>query len=58
LSAQIFWLTNRRNDLWADKRAIVQNNIYNKAGANGTFTGEDREFSGNIMDTLRKKLEE
>jgi hypothetical protein len=47
LSAQIFWLTNRCPDIWADKRAVINNNnnnyLINKGdNAPKDFTGEDQ----------------
>jgi hypothetical protein len=48
----IFFLTNRAPDRWADKRAVVNNMIVNRVGGNGSFTGEDREFT----DRIRKEL--
>jgi DNA-binding XRE family transcriptional regulator len=55
LSACIFWLTNRCPELWSDRRAVVNNTIVNnpsKAGANGSFIGEDRELQARIKRDL------
>jgi hypothetical protein len=56
LSAMIFWLTNRCPELWADRRAVINNSVTNfnsqKAGANGSFIGEDRELQDRIKSDL------
>jgi ribosomal protein L16 Arg81 hydroxylase len=52
VTAQIFYLTNRNSDRWKDKRAVVNNTIFNKVGANGSFSGEDTE----LQNRIRKEL--
>lgn len=56
LTAIIFWLTNRAPDVWADRRALVNNTniINNKVGANGNLEGEDAQF----RDEMRQRLSE
>jgi hypothetical protein len=58
LTAIIFFLTNRAPEDWADRRNVFQNNFINKQGANGSFNGEDREFSQRVMAVLGNKLQE
>jgi len=51
----------QRAELWGlnqvNPMAVVNNFINNKVGGNGSFAGEDREFSSRIMGELRTKLE-
>jgi transposase-like protein len=50
-TAMIFFLTNRAPERWADRRALVQNNIYNGKGkTDGSFNGADAELQQRIRE--------
>lgn len=57
LTAIIFWLTNRRPDLWSDRRAVVNNTIVNKVGVDGKRNGFDPELQRRITEDLSRVLE-
>lgn len=62
LSALIFLLTNRYPDEWADKRAVVNNQIFNKVGENRSngieLSKADREFQDRIRERFGRLLKE
>jgi len=51
-TSMIFFLTNRSPERWSDRRALVQNNIFNNgknnANGQGSFTGEDKALQERI----------